>query len=92
MLILITYDVNVTTAEGRKRLRHIAKTCLDYGVRVQNSVFEGELTPAKYKEMKTKLHAITTDNDSVKFYFSYNNKQIYSEEIGINRNVSNIIV
>jgi len=40
MLVLITYDVSVVSADGRKRLRHIAKTCLDFGVRVQNSVFE----------------------------------------------------
>ena len=38
MLVLITYDVSVLTKTGQKRLRNIAKTCLDYGMRVQNSV------------------------------------------------------
>ena len=46
MLVLITYDVSVVTADGRKRLRNIAKVCLDYGMRVQNSVFECEVDPA----------------------------------------------
>ena len=86
MFLIVVYDVE------EKRCNKVMKLLRKYLFHVQNSVFEGELTPAKYKEMKTKLHAITTDNDSVKFYFSYNNKQIYSEEIGINRNVSNIIV
>lgn len=39
MLVLITYDVNTTTKEGRRRLRRVAKKCLNYGQRVQNSVF-----------------------------------------------------
>ncbi|MGI6720353.1 MAG: CRISPR-associated endonuclease Cas2, partial [Anaerovoracaceae bacterium] len=40
MLVLVTYDVSTETVEGRKRLRHVAKKCLAYGQRVQNSVFE----------------------------------------------------
>ena len=55
MLVLVTYDVSVTTSSGRRRLRQIAKTCLDYGVRVQNSVFECEVDPAQYVELKSKL-------------------------------------
>ncbi|MCU7858441.1 MAG: CRISPR-associated endonuclease Cas2, partial [Candidatus Thiodiazotropha sp. (ex Lucinoma kastoroae)] len=48
MLVLITYDVSVISDGGQKRLRQIAKTCLDYGMRVQNSVFECEVTPAQF--------------------------------------------
>ena len=44
MLVLVTYDVNTETAAGRKRLRKVAKACVDYGQRVQNSVFECMLT------------------------------------------------
>ena len=70
MLVLITYDVNVTTIDGPKRLRHIAKTCLDYGLRVQNSVFECEVDPAQFTEMKAKLLDIyNEDIDSLRFYF-----------------------
>ena len=55
MLVLITYDVSVLTASGRKRLRNIAKTCLDYGMRVQNSVFECEVDPAQFTMLKNAL-------------------------------------
>ncbi len=69
MLVLITYDVNVTTSAGRKRLRHIAKTCLDYGLRVQNSVFECEVDPAQFAILKDRLLNIYNDElDSLRFY------------------------
>ena len=45
MLVLITYDVNTETPAGRKRLRKVAKRCVDHGQRVQNSVFECLLMP-----------------------------------------------
>ncbi|MCH9692862.1 MAG: CRISPR-associated endonuclease Cas2 [Gammaproteobacteria bacterium] len=70
MLILITYDVNVTTTEGRKRLRNISKTCLDYGVRVQNSVFECEVNPAQFAVLKDRLlDTYAPAADSLRFYF-----------------------
>ena len=47
MYILITYDVSTTDAAGRRRLRQVAKTCQDYGQRVQNSVFECLVDPAQ---------------------------------------------
>lgn len=69
MFILITYDVNVTTTQGRKRLRNIAKTCLDYGIRVQNSVFECELGPDQWVPFKAQLLSIYDSNyDSLRFY------------------------
>lgn len=69
MLVLITYDVSVVTASGRKRLRNIAKACLDYGTRVQNSVFECELTPAQLVELKaTLLDIYYPEEDSLRFY------------------------
>ena len=70
MLVLITYDVSVTADGGAKRLRHIAKTCLDYGIRVQNSVFECEVDPAQFALLKDKLLQIYDDEtDSLRFYF-----------------------
>lgn len=70
MFVLITYDVNVSTAEGRKRLRHISKTCLDYGLRVQYSVFECEITPAQWVSLKGSLLDIyDPELDSLRFYY-----------------------
>ncbi len=69
MLVLVTYDVSVITSAGRRRLRQIAKTCLDYGMRVQNSVFECEVDPAQYVELKSKLLDIyDPEEDSLRFY------------------------
>ena len=69
MLVLVTYDVNVTTRAGERRLRHMAKVCLDYGVRVQNSVFECEVDPAQWVELKAKLADIYDPaQDSIRFY------------------------
>ena len=68
MLVLVTYDVNVTTRAGEKRLRHIAKVCLDYGVRVQNSVFECEVDPAQWVKLKAELLRIYDPaQDSLRF-------------------------
>ncbi|PVE07741.1 CRISPR-associated endonuclease Cas2 [Limnohabitans sp. Rim28] len=69
MLMLVTYDVNVTTRAGERRLRHIAKVCLDHGVRVQNSVFECEVDPAQWVQFKAELLRIYDPNqDSLRFY------------------------
>jgi len=70
MLVLITYDVSVLTKAGRKRLRNIAKTCQDYGMRVQNSVFECEVDPAQFTMLKNELVNIyNPEEDSLRFYF-----------------------
>ena len=55
MLVLITYDVNTEDAAGRRRLRQIAKQCVDYGQRVQNSVFECLLDTAQCRSLQNKL-------------------------------------
>ena len=69
MLVLITYDVKLTTETGQKRLRQISKTCLDYGLRVQYSVFECEITPAQWVELKGALLDIFDPGvDSLRFY------------------------
>ena len=58
MLVVITYDVNTETAAGRKRLRQIAKQCVNYGQRVQNSVFECLLDAAQCRMLQAKLVSI----------------------------------
>ena len=69
MLVLITYDVCVISSGGCRRLRKIAKTCLDYGMRVQNSVFECEVTPAQFVILKDELMNIfDPKQDSLRFY------------------------
>lgn len=69
MFVLITYDVNITSLGGTKRLRQVAKSCLDYGQRVQNSVFECILSEAQYVLLKSKLSGIIdNENDSIRFY------------------------
>ncbi|PZD95911.1 CRISPR-associated endonuclease Cas2 [Paenibacillus sambharensis] len=69
MLILITYDVNTTTPEGRKRLSKVAKKCLAYGQRVQNSVFECVVDATQFKQIKLQLaDLIDSETDSLRFY------------------------
>ena len=78
MLVLITYDVNTEDSAGRKRLRQIAKQCVNYGQRVQNSVFECLLDSAQCKLRQAKLCAIMDpEKDSHRFYYlgkRYENK------------------
>lgn len=69
MFVLITYDVNITSLGGTKRLRQVAKSCVNYGQRVQNSVFECILSEAQYVLLKSKLSGIIdNENDSIRFY------------------------
>lgn len=76
MMVLITYDVNTETALGRKRLRKVAKTCVNYGQRVQNSVFECSLSPSELCEIENiLLKIIDEEKDSVRIYMMGNNYQ-----------------
>lgn len=69
MYVLITYDVATTTPAGKSRLRRTAKTCLDFGQRVQNSVFECKVDPAQLVALKSRLlDIIDLDTDSLRFY------------------------
>jgi CRISPR-associated protein Cas2 len=69
MMVLITYDVSFDNEGGPRRLRHLAKLCLDYGVRVQYSVFECDVDPAQWVVLKDKLlKAYDESVDSLRFY------------------------
>ena len=84
MLVLITYDVNTSDAAGRGRLRRIAKECVNYGQRVQNSVFECLLNAAQYATFKAALSAlIDPAKDSLRFYQLGNHYQSRVEHIGL---------
>lgn len=83
MLVLITYDVNTQDKEGRKRLRRVAKHCINYGIRVQNSVFECELDPAQLRMLKQKLtDEIDEHKDSLRFYHLGDIKKARIEHVG----------
>ena len=74
MLVLITYDVNTEDAARRRRLRWVARQCVNYGQRVQNSVFECVLDAAQYRQVQAKLIQIADlERDSLRFYMLGNN-------------------
>jgi CRISPR-associated protein Cas2 len=69
MLMLVTYDVNTQDSDGRRRLRRVARACLDLGQRVQNSVFECEVDPAQWAQLRARLlDEIDEAKDSLRFY------------------------
>ena len=83
MLMLVSYDVNTMNASGRRRLRRVAKACLDKGVRVQNSVFECYLDWAQWIQLKAKLESICDpDLDSLRYYNLGNNYMDKTEHFG----------
>ena len=89
MLVLITYDVNTETAAGRKRLRKVAKQCVNYGRRVQNSVFECILDNAQCVTLKSILADIIDESvDSLRFYCLGNKYQTKVEHMGVDRGIA----
>ena len=83
MFVLITYDVNITSPYGEKRLRNVAKTCLNFGKRVQNSVFECIVTETQFILLKSQLSKIIDlQQDSIRFYLLGSNWKRKVETIG----------
>ena len=83
MMVLITYDVSTETLEGRRRLTRVAKTCKNYGQRVQLSVFECLVDPAQWATLKDKLTTIIDPaKDSLRFYYLGSNYKPRVEHIG----------
>lgn len=83
MMVLITYDVNTETEAGKKRLRKVAKACEDYGQRVQNSVFECLIDPARLKILQARLEKlIDKEKDSLRYYYLGDNWRGRVEHIG----------
>ncbi|MYL25029.1 CRISPR-associated endonuclease Cas2 [Halomonas alkaliantarctica] len=69
MMVLVTYDISLEDPDGPGRLRRVAKVCLDYGVRVQYSVFECEVEPAQWVIFRDQLLSIYDEKqDSLRFY------------------------
>ena len=89
MLVLITYDVNTETAAGKARLRKVARQCVNYGRRVQNSVFECILDNAQCVMLKSILADIIDEKvDSLQFYYLGNNYKTKVEHLGVNRGIA----
>lgn len=83
MLVLITYDVNTETAAGRRRLRQMAKCCVNYGQRVQNSVFECLVDAAQCRALQARLVSLMDEQtDSLRFYYLGNNYHTRIEHFG----------
>lgn len=83
MMVLVTYDVRTDTPDGARRLRRVSKICVDYGQRVQFSVFECLVDPAQWTTMRQQLiEEIDETEDSLRFYFLGANWRRRVEHIG----------
>ena len=83
MLVLITYDVSTQDAAGKARLRKVAKECVNYGQRVQNSVFECILDASQLLLLKNRLVSLINEKeDSLRFYYLGNNYRTKVEHFG----------
>ena len=83
MMVLVSYDVSTVDKRGQGRLRRVAKACLDFGQRVQNSVFECDIDPAQWTALKGRLEGIVDpETDSLRYYFLGSNWQRRVEHYG----------
>lgn len=83
MMVLVTYDVNTETLAGQKRLRKVAQACQNYGQRVQSSVFECLIDPARLKQLQnTLVKLMDVEKDSVRYYFLGDDWRKRVEHIG----------
>lgn len=83
MMVLVSYDVSTIDKQGRRRLRRVAKACVDYGQRVQNSVFECNIDPSIWVRLREKLvDEIDPEKDSLRFYFLGSNWRNRVEHVG----------
>jgi CRISPR-associated protein Cas2 len=83
MMVLVSYDVMVTSPGGQRRLRKIAKACTNYGQRVQHSVFECVLDPAQWAKLRNILEKIIDEKkDSLRYYHLGSNYKRRVEHIG----------
>ena len=83
MMVLVAYDVSTSDSGGRRRLSRVAKTCLNYGQRVQHSVFECIVTPEQWTQFRrTLIEEIEPTNDSLRFYFLGSHWQEKVEHVG----------
>lgn len=85
MEIIVTYDVNTETKEGRKRLKKVAQTCIGYGQRVQKSVFECSVDEMQLGRLKHILLKIMDEElDSIRIYRLIEPREKYVQVFGRN--------
>jgi len=83
MMVVVAYDVNTESEDGRRRLRHVARICENWGQRVQNSVFECLVDPGQWARLRADLiEEISEADDSLRFYFLGDNWQRRIEHVG----------
>jgi CRISPR-associated protein Cas2 len=83
MMVLVAYDVSTTSPAGQRRLRRVARLCVNYGQRVQNSVFECLLDWSQWISLRARLEAeIQPETDSLRYYFLGNNWHGRVEHVG----------
>lgn len=95
MMILITYDVNTESKGGQKRLRKVAKMCENYGIRVQNSVFECIVNNTQFTQLRLQLiDLIDKEKDSLRFYQLGDNYKSRIEHVGAKKvvNVEDVLI
>ena len=86
MLVVIVYDISTAEAGGQKRLRKVARLCRDWGISVQDSVYECEINAEQYRTLRERLEAtIIPETDSVRFYLLGNHYQKRIESVGRQR-------
>ena len=83
MMVLVTYDVNTETLAGQKRLRKVARACQNFGQRVQNSVFECVIDPARLKQLQNTLAGLMdAEKDSIRYYYLGDDWHTRVEHVG----------
>lgn len=88
-MVIVSYDVSTKNNSGKKRLKKVADTCLNFGIRAQDSVFECVIDPAKWEVLKNELLSIyDQEEDSLRFYYLGANWQNKVERFGISKNIN----
>jgi CRISPR-associated protein Cas2 len=89
MMVIVSYDVSTKTLSGKKRLKKVADTCLNFGIRAQDSVFECVVEPAQWEILKNRLLSIyNEEEDSLRFYYLGSNWQRRLERFGKGKNIN----
>lgn len=88
MMVVVSYDVSTKTKSGQKRLKKVAETCLNYGIRAQYSVFECIVEPGQWEMLKNELLSIyNPEEDNLRFYYLGSNWQNRLENFGVSKNI-----
>ena len=88
-MVVVSYDVSTKTESGKKRLKKVADTCLNFGIRAQNSVFECVVEPAQWEILKNELLSLyKAEEDNLRFYYLGSNWKRRLEHFGKDKNIN----